>query len=544
LLLILVVFFRYQEYQQAGNSHVNFTTITRTTTQKLELLIGMSKAMGHVQIALLRRIHAPEKDRVPVQHQIIRSQTDSYNAGFYAYEKLEKSKEEKEIFDQLKQLKNENDRARDTLLYLNDSGMTAVDPLMQSYIFKQQRMYEKFQDVDIQLSNLITAQSENEISGINANMLRFLKRREISSYTVVFLLLILAFIIGNVIRKIKKTNKALRAFGTKYRALFGLSPLPEYFIDTRTMKFVEVNRAAIKKYGYSREEFLNMTIYDLRRLGGEEIERFQSWLAPFTKIGSSFEAKTRHYKKNGKSLEVELRFKRIELMNREMFLVIAIDVTKKEKREREMNRAIIKAQENERKELGTELHDNICQILASSQLLLDSAKGAERSDSIQLIAKSKKHITEALTEIRNLSHRMAPIFFEVCSFKDAIHELLVNMNPENKYDVHFDFDPKIVSRSVSSDIQLNLFRILQEQLKNIVKYSKATSINVALSLHNGVIQMHIRDNGVGFDLHNVKRGIGLINMQRRAESFSGKFSIQSSPQNGCLILVELPIPCN
>jgi PAS domain S-box-containing protein len=344
--------------------------------------------------------------------------------------------------------------------------------------------------------------------------------------------------------QLRALHDDLLASESKYRAFFDLSPVPEYFFDTTTMEFVEVNPAAVKKYGYSREEFLKMTIYDLRRTEGEEKERFHSCLGSLRNGGSSYEAKTRHYKKSGQPVDVEVSIKAIELMNREMYLVVAIDVTKKEQREREMNQAILKAQEKERQEIGTELHDNIGQILTSSQLLLDTAKRSESLESIKLIDRSRQNITEVLNEIRNLSHRMAPIFFEIDSFEAAVNDLLLNMNPDGRYDIEVDFDQKIVSESVSPDIQLNLYRILQEQLKNIVKYAKASSIKVGLSLHNDVIRMYIIDNGVGFDIARVKKGIGLINIQRRAELFCGKFSINTSPGKGCQLFIELRISAN
>lgn len=339
----------------------------------------------------------------------------------------------------------------------------------------------------------------------------------------------------------RELHDALIASENKYRALFELSPLPEYFVDTGTMEFVEVNPAAVKKYGFSRDEFLKMTIYELRKVEGEEKERFHSWLRSFIKGDSSYEGRATHYKRNGQAIDVELRFKSIELMSRKMLLVIAIDVTKKEKREREINQAILKAQENERQEIGAELHDNICQILGSSQLLLDLAKRSGSIESNKLIDWSKKNITLALNEIRNLSHRMAPIFLDVSSFEGAINDLLLNMNPDDKYEIQFEFDQKLTSELVSSDIQLNLYRILQEQLKNIVKYANASSIKVGLSLGNHVIGMYIIDNGVGFDIGKVKKGIGLVNIQRRAEFFFGKFSIDTSPGKGCRLFIELPV---
>jgi PAS domain S-box-containing protein len=663
-----VVFFRYQEFRQTQKGRLYINVISQTTTQKLKFLIGMNKAMGYIEVSLLRHIYTSDSNELAAQHQIIRSQNAVYNLDFLSYEKLDKIQGEQEIFNQVKLLKNDNDKARDTLLFMSDAGTNVFDKRMQEAILRQQDIYEKFQEANARLSNFVSAQSKNEIANVNNYIFKISKRREVSSYIVIFLLLVLALAIANAILKIKEMNKALaqskikyrrfvqntgeiiirsdgygkilftnRAFRekmgystneiaklnisdlfadetesidgnsvffrqeeqitsvnviyktkhgkrvylegnvvlkykdgrleitesflrditqrkqlhdklsaseNKYKALFDLSPLPKYFVDTDTLQFVEVNPAAVKKYGYSREEFLNMTIYNLRRLGMEESEAFEAWILPFKRIGSSFETKTRHYKKSGRQMEVELRFKTVELMGKHMFLVVAIDVTKKERRERELNQAILKAQENERREIGAELHDNICQILASSHLLLDSAKRMEGSERNYLIEESKKHITRALTEIRNLSHRMAPIIFEVSSFKEAITELLLNMNPHDDYEIEFDYDEKIDVKPLLPDIQLNLYRILQEQLKNIIKYAEATSIQLEILLYDDMIRMQITDNGVGFEKGKVNKGIGTLNMQRRAELFSGKFSIEAAPGKGCSVLVELPLSPN
>jgi PAS domain S-box-containing protein len=668
-LLAFVIFFRYQEYHQTQSARIYINAISKKCTQKLELLNNINKDLGYIQVAVLRHVYVSDSNYVDEQHQIINVQVANYNSNFLAYEKLEKTKEEKIVFDALRQFKIDNDRARDTLFYLIGKMRASSDSESRAAIFKQQSTYEKFQEANARLTKLISKQSENEIADMNTYIFQISKRREFSSYAVIFLLCVLAIVIGNAIRKIKETNTALEqsknkyrqfventgeiiirtdsnkrivfankafrekmkyndeeisklhltdvvcmgsklnydlesnpsrcaeritsmdlvfktkagdkiylegnivlnykegafecvetflrdvtvkkqlvdelsASESKYRALFDLSPLPKYFIDMGTMEFTEVNAAALKKYGYSRGEFLKMRIYDLGKPASDERDQFDSWLVPFKKVGSSFETRTIHYKKTGQQIEIELRFKAIELMGRQLFLVIAIDVTKKEKREREMNRAILKAQENERREIGTELHDNICQILASSHLLLDSAKRAHGAESTHLIDKSRKHIMQALTEIRNLSHHMAPIFFETNSFEDAIYELLHNMNPDNKYAVDYSFDTNIDLKLVSADIQLNLYRILQEQLKNIVKYAKATNIWVQLCLRDNIIRMNIIDNGVGFDYYKVKKGIGFINMQRRAESFSGRFSFETSPGKGCAVYIELPLSVN
>ena len=82
---------------------------------------------------------------------------------------------------------------------------------------------------------------------------------------------------------------------------------------------------------------------------------------------------------------------------------------------------------------------------------------------------------------------------------------------------------------------------MQEQLRNILKYAQATSIKVHGFTSNNDLHLTIEDNGVGFDIASVKKGIGLANMKRRAELFSGKFTIISSLGNGCKIAIEIPI---
>jgi PAS domain S-box-containing protein len=514
LLVVFVFFFGYEEYSrsQNGETHINTASLYIVIFLLLVLAFTISNAIREIK---------------------------------YTHEALAETKNNYRRFVQ-----NTGE------IILRSDGYGRI--LFVNRAFKEKLEYD---DDEISKLNITDLFAEETKSTYGGNSIFFRHDEQITSISVIYRTKSgkKIYLDGNVVLNYKDgrldtTESFLRdttqrrelldeltASENKYRALFDLSPLPEYFVDTATMEFVEVNPAAVRKYGYSRAEFLEMTIYDLRRLEGEEREHLYSRLRSFTRGGSSYEGEARHYKRNGQAIDVELRFKTIELMNRELFLVIAIDVTKREKRERELNQAILKAQENERQEIGTELHDNICQILASSQLLLDLAKRSGGLESIELIDRSKSNITLALNEIRNLSHRMAPIFFEVNSFEVAINDLLLNMNPDDRYEIQLEFDHRITSELVSPDIQLNLYRILQEQLKNIVKYAHASSIKVGLSLGNNAIEMHIIDNGVGFDPAKVKKGIGLMNMQRRTELFLGKFSIDASPGKGCRLFIELPI---
>jgi PAS domain S-box-containing protein len=516
LLVIFVFFFGYEVYNRAQNGDIHINTVSSYIAIFLLLILAFTIANAIREIKYTNKALAQTKDN---------------------YRRFVQNTAE---------------------IILRSNGYGRI--LFANRAFKEKLGYSDHEISELNITDLFAEETKSTYSG---NSIFFRHDEQITSISVIYKTKSggKIYLDGNVVLNYKdgrlETTEAflrdttqrrelhdeLTASENKYKALFELSPLPEYFVDIGTMEFVEVNPAAVKKYGYSREEFLRLTVHDLRRLEGEEKERFYSWLRSFTK-GGSYEAKATHYKRNGEVLNVELRIRTIELMSRELFLVIAIDVTKKERREREINQAILKAQENERQEIGTELHDNICQVLASSQLFLDLAKRSGSLECSKLIDKSKENITLALNEIRNLSHRLAPIFFEISSFEGAINDLLLNMNPDDRYEIQLEFDPKITSASVSPDIQLNLYRILQEQLKNIVKYASASRINVGLLLRNDAIGMHIIDDGVGFDPEKIKKGIGLLNMQRRTELFLGKFSIRTSPGNGCRLFIELPVVPN
>ena len=221
--------------------------------------------------------------------------------------------------------------------------------------------------------------------------------------------------------------------------------------------------------------------------------------------------------------------------------MIAIDITEKNRHQYEIMKAIIKTQENERYEIGGELHDNISQILVASQLSLGMLKKTVDPAGMQWLIQCKEYIMLAIGEIRNLSHRLAPAFLENKTLEEAFKILFKSMNLGEKYNVLISFDEAVKTSSINHEIQIQLYRIMQEQLKNILKYSKATQIEVDLFISNNILSLRIADNGVGFNINAVEKGIGLANIKRRAEIFSGNLKIESAPGKGCVLDIAIPI---
>ncbi len=336
----------------------------------------------------------------------------------------------------------------------------------------------------------------------------------------------------NAVIELEKSEK-------RYSNLFLLSPQPMWVYDADTLKIIQVNTSAVTHYGFSEDEFLNMTIMDIRP--EEEYPKLIEVLeADHTGNQNAYKGKFKHQKKSGDIIDVEIQSGPIQLGDKIFRMVIVNDVTEKTLFENKISKAIIKTQEDERYEIGRELHDNVCQILVATQMTLGALKKSSTQSNLEYFDLCQEYITLAAKEIRALSHQLAPVFFDDKSIHETFNMLLTSFNIENKYQISQYYGPSIEKFPLSHEVQLNLYRILQEQLGNILKHSQAKSIEVRLDIDN-TIQLQISDDGVGFDVNTVKGGIGLANMKRRVELFSGIIHIKSTPHNGCTIQIEIPL---
>ncbi len=337
----------------------------------------------------------------------------------------------------------------------------------------------------------------------------------------------------------KLSQIQLKESEKRYSELFRLNPLPIWIFELETFRFVQVNKAAIELYGYSEEEFLKMTVLDIR--AQKDAASLIKTLKIHGEQSATYKARSRHFTKANQLLEVEVQANFVLINDKKYRLAIITDVTEKNKMDQQVTRAIIKTQENERYEIGAELHDNICQILASTHITLGVLSKSVDADGIELFHQCREYISLANREIRNLSHRLAPSFFKDSTLQEAFEMLLKNANVEKKYKVSLYLNEAVDKVNISGDLQLNLYRILQEQLRNILKYAACKNIEVDLIVKSNKIKMRIADDGVGFDVNATKGGIGLSNMRRRVELFDGKFKIFSSPGKGCELGINIPL---
>jgi len=201
--------------------------------------------------------------------------------------------------------------------------------------------------------------------------------------------------------------------------------------------------------------------------------------------------------------------------------------------------AIIQSQEEQREEMGRELHDNINQLLAGAKIYLDMAiKNTSMSN--DLMYKSMDILDKAIQEIRKISKMLVAPSLEEDSLQLLVKDLVNTLNNNGVVKFKFVFD-NFIEEGLSKNIKLVLYRIIQEQMNNILKHAKATEAVIELNSENGYVYLTLKDNGQGFDTSAKPKGIGLRNIANRLLLNNGKMFIDSSPGNGCKLYISILI---
>lgn len=217
---------------------------------------------------------------------------------------------------------------------------------------------------------------------------------------------------------------------------------------------------------------------------------------------------------------------KVEALDREMGL-----------RHKMITQAVIRVQEEERAQLGRELHDNVNQVLTTIKLyneLLQSGIG-DREDTLH---KSTRYLQDCINEVRSISKRLSAPTLGQISLEESVHDLIESINLTRKLQIVSDV--RTEGRSIPQDLHLAVYRILQEHLNNVLTHAGASIVLIQLLFHGNNLELSIDDNGKGFHIQEKKAGIGIINMRTRVESFNGTFLIESAPGKGCTLKVSFP----
>ena len=230
------------------------------------------------------------------------------------------------------------------------------------------------------------------------------------------------------------------------------------------------------------------------------------------------------------------------------------DLTEKKKLEQQLmqeqehkhkavSQAGIAAQEAERSSISRELHDNVNQLLMSSKLFMNSAK-TDPDKTNEHIEKAIEYQMMAVEEIRKISKALNTSLVKMIGLSRSIDDVIINMKAFQRIETRFNYD-QTLDKTLSDDQKLMIFRILQEQTNNIIKYADAKNVTISLKEgNNNSVYLSITDDGKGFDTSVQSKGIGFINIFSRVDAFGGEVKLISAPGKGCTIEIVFPLTLN
>ena len=344
----------------------------------------------------------------------------------------------------------------------------------------------------------------------------------------------------------------------RYRMLFERSPLPMWVVDIASMRFLAVNDAALRLYEYSREEFLAMTALDIRR--PEDDAAFRDFLG---NEGAVHYGAFRHAKKSGEPIDIDGVGHLVAWRGRPARLVQINDITERlrtqqtlerlnrelevsHERLRALSRRLFEVQEEERKRLARDLHDDVGQALTALKIQLESIArpGGELTarSRIEDIVDTVQHTLE---RVRQLSLSLRPPQLDDLGLVPALRSHLDRQ--ARVAGLHAHFEAEDAPQELAPDAETACFRVAQEAINNVLRHARARNLWVRLFTAGGRLAISVRDDGRGFDLDSVRAraangaSLGLVGMEERMALAGGSFELRSSPGQGTVLLATFPL---
>ena len=314
------------------------------------------------------------------------------------------------------------------------------------------------------------------------------------------------------------------------------------------------NAAASRLLGYQEEELIGQP---LGMIITSETPINESWMSMLLAHGSIDNVEESYRTKDGRDLTVLLSASVMRDENHLLRGIIYVaqdistrkqaenDLKESEERLRYLASQLMDAQERERKRVAHELHDNLGQSLLTLKLQFSRITRNLPADQVNLkedCQYSVDYLQEIIEDVRRLSYNLTPAVLDI-GLKAAVTDLIGEFNDQQHINCSLKIDD--IESLLSFDDKINLYRIVQEALTNISKYSKAAQVLVSLQRINRQVVLAVEDDGEGFDVTQILRrgkdkGLGLSSMEERARIMGGTFTIASQPHSGTKITIIVP----
>jgi PAS domain S-box-containing protein len=351
------------------------------------------------------------------------------------------------------------------------------------------------------------------------------------------------------IKERKRVEEALRDSEETLKAIMAASPVGIGLAQDRIIKWG--NRALYRMLGYEEgtlEEINAKIIY----ADSEEYERVGRDLYPVVEAEGIGHVETKWVAKDGAVLDCYVQLTALDRSDFSKGVIItAMDITQRRQAEdqvRTLSHQLLQAQEVERQRLAYDLHDHLAQDLSALKIAFDTLSDRHPEISTgarQKIAELSKGLYGVILAVRDLAYDLRPPGLDEAGLVDVLDEYCQEYSSQNNLEI--EFLPVGVDESkLDFDTKITLYRLIQEALSNVRKHADASHVSIRLVSSFPNIVLRVEDDGRGFDVtarlaasHYEKR-MGLLGIKERVALLGGTMEIQSQPERGTKIFIELP----
>jgi len=338
-------------------------------------------------------------------------------------------------------------------------------------------------------------------------------------------------------------QKKLEGSEQRYRLLFETNPVPFIIFDFTNYAFYDANSAAEKLFNRSRYEMLKLNLLDIRpEMAFYSQNELQTLLTNELLTTTELSLKV----SKDKSIQAEVNTALIDYENKKAVIAAINDITLLREAEKMVIRSLIEGEDNERKRVAKEIHDSLGQNLTAASLNFSALKGV--IDKMDESRREKFNIgynflNNAIEESRNIALNLMPKAIDDFGLIPSLKSLLSQIEKSAGLKITF-YDNLRNDERLPRNIELNLYRITQEAINNVLKHADATKIFIQLLLHKKEIIYTFEDDGKGFDFRSTlqkSKGIGIKSISNRVIAMSGIFEIDSTPGKGTAMTIQIPI---
>ncbi len=353
----------------------------------------------------------------------------------------------------------------------------------------------------------------------------------------------------------RRTEEALRESEEKYHGLMDYSSDAIMLADLDG-NLTEANLRAQELLGYNKDELLKMHYTQL--FPPEDLGGLTEVFEGRKKEGLGKIREARVMRKDGGEVHVDITGTRIEYAGKKLIQGILRDITARRKAEealreseqklRSLASQLLTIQERERRRVSRELHDELGQALTVLKIRLVAIESKLQKNQQGLKADCEQllnYIDGVIENVRRLSWDLSPSILEDLGLSSSLAHLLDETCRNHSLTCSFSMDQ--MDNLFSPETVINIYRIFQESLTNIVKHARATQISVAIHQQDDRVTFMIKDDGRGFDPETVmardlpKRGLGLTAMNERALMARGSLTVWSQKGQGTRITFHIPM---